>query len=109
MGKSGSPRRECGASGPVPIDLTLWINRHGLVTSGGFLRAIEDGFSDRPVGEDQFDAVVGLFGMLDVIEGRRSAAPTLPHESVEWEGWIFGQESIEAIGGNDQRASVAAG
>ncbi|WP_435165502.1 DUF429 domain-containing protein [Falsirhodobacter sp. 1013] len=79
--------------------LTQWIERHGLMASGDLLHAIEDGFSDRPVGEDQFDAVVGLFGMLDVIEGRCSAAPTLPLQSLEWEGWIFGQDTI----GGDRR------
>ena len=34
-------------------------------------RAVKDGFTATSSGEDQFDAVVGLLGMLDVVEGHR--------------------------------------
>jgi hypothetical protein len=54
-------------------------------------KEIHDGFSQ---GDDAFDAVVGLFGMLQVCNGQR--APGEPDEVVirEIEGWILGREGL---------------
>jgi hypothetical protein len=54
---------------------------------------IEGGFQE----EDDFDATVGLFAMLQVITGRRSCAvPDDPYVR-EIEGWILGQDVDNAI------------
>ena len=72
------------------------LRRRGL-EMGADLRRVEgiiaDGFGASNVGEDQFDAVVGLLGMLAVIIGLRvDGAPK--DEAVNLvEGWIFGQRS----------------
>jgi len=52
---------------------------------------IKTGFGSGAAAEDDFDAVVGLFGMLNVILGfRAEGAPDDPAiRSVE--GWIVGQ------------------
>jgi hypothetical protein len=52
---------------------------------------IKDGFGARPNGEDRFDAVVGLLGLLGVVRGARDLwEPDQPIvRSVE--GWIIGQ------------------
>ncbi|TLN17671.1 hypothetical protein FDZ74_07335 [bacterium] len=56
-------------------------------------RQIETGFGDRPNGEDLFDAVVGLLGMLQVLRGERTnAAPASPVVR-RVEGWILGQSA----------------
>ncbi|WP_299360196.1 DUF429 domain-containing protein [uncultured Paracoccus sp.] len=74
--------------------LVRWIEQRPVVASKEMLDVMESGFTDRPVGEDQFDAVVGLFGMLDVLDGRRPAAPDgLHRDTTAWEGWILGQGS----------------
>lgn len=54
---------------------------------------IGDGFGSGNAGEDKFDAVVGLFGMLEVVLGGR--APGEPSDSavITVEGWMFGQRS----------------
>lgn len=61
------------------------------------LRQIEgvltDGFGVSDVGEDQFDAVVGLLGMLAVIMGLRSDGVPKDDAVTSVEGWIFGQRS----------------
>jgi hypothetical protein len=54
--------------------------------------ALDDGFGDARVGEDQFDAMVDLLGMLSVILGLR-AGGTPPEKSTRGEGWILGQPS----------------
>jgi hypothetical protein len=56
------------------------------------LRAqIGDGFGGRADGEDRFDALVGLFGMLNV--ALRQQPPGAPEDEPvrRVEGWIFGQ------------------
>ena len=52
---------------------------------------IEDGFGAGAIGEDRFDAVVGLLGMLNVVLGRRASGE--PDDPVvrRIEGWILGQ------------------
>ena len=52
--------------------------------------ALTNGFGAKKEGEDPFDAALGLFGMIEVVDGRRDAAPAAP-EAPEWEGWILGQ------------------
>jgi hypothetical protein len=52
--------------------------------------AFAAGFGCAKAGEDPFDAAVGLLGMIEVVEGRRAAAPAST-EAPEWEGWILGQ------------------
>lgn len=44
-----------------------------------------------PEGDDAFDAVIGLFGMLDVVTGRRSANEPSDAKIRAVEGWIIGQ------------------
>ena len=54
---------------------------------------IEDGFGAGADGEDRFDAVVGLLGMLGVVRGRRCSGE--PDDPVvrRVEGWILGQQA----------------
>jgi len=54
---------------------------------------IEEGFGAGPNGEDRFDAVVGLLGMLGVVHGRRCSGE--PDDPVvrRVEGWILGQKA----------------
>lgn len=54
---------------------------------------IEDGFGDGKDGEDRFDAVVGLVGMLQVVFGQRASGE--PDDPIvrSIEGWILGQSA----------------
>jgi hypothetical protein len=63
---------------------------YGVELADALLNAIRDGFGSRKSGEDPFDAAMGLLSMVEVVEGRRAAAPTQT-PVVEWEGWILGQ------------------
>jgi len=56
--------------------------------------SINGGFGSSKSGEDQFDAVVGLLGMLNVIEGAgHPGAPADDRAVNTVEGWILGQRS----------------
>jgi hypothetical protein len=65
---------------------------HGVHLNEEMKEVLADGFGPRKSGEDPFDAVAGLLGMIEVVEGRRVAAP-VKAEAPEWEGWILGQAS----------------
>ncbi|MAD36930.1 adenylate/guanylate cyclase domain-containing protein [Tistrella sp.] len=54
-----------------------------------------DGFGNGARGEDQFDAVVGLMGMLQVLAGARPTGEPRLAPVTTVEGWILGQSPAE--------------
>ena len=76
--------------------LIAWAEDAGMALAPALVREIEDGFGRDRAGEDRFDAVVGLLGMLEVVLGRRSSGE--PDDPVvrRIEGWILGQRSAPA-------------
>jgi hypothetical protein len=54
------------------------------------------GFGDDPAGEDRFDALIGLYGMINVIQGNHPTGEPLPPHISTVEGWIFGQKGSQA-------------
>jgi hypothetical protein len=69
-----------------------WADRHAVKLATSVVSLIDDGFGDTKSGEDQFDALMGLLGMIEVADGRRSAAPP-GRKTDPWEGWIMGQSA----------------
>ncbi|MCS6933239.1 MAG: hypothetical protein NZM27_13635, partial [Acetobacteraceae bacterium] len=58
---------------------------------GPLAEEIADGFGARPDGEDRFDSLIGLLGVIAVLEG---AQPDhIPEDPWirRWEGWVLGQ------------------
>jgi hypothetical protein len=56
---------------------------------------VRDGFGPAASGEDQFDAFIGLLGMVNVLEQRREPGDPADDRSVQTvEGWILGQHAI---------------
>ncbi len=90
--KSGwSKTKADGRASNAPA-LLHWIERSPVKVRAGLEEMIRAGFSPRSIGEDQFDAFVGLLGMLDVVEGKLSAGAPLDPDIIRWEGWILGQK-----------------
>lgn len=72
--------------------LISWADGHRLTLPAPLLESLQSGFGNRPEGEDQFDALVGLYGMINVVLGGHPLwEPHIPVIS-QVEGWIFGQE-----------------
>jgi hypothetical protein len=63
----------------------------GVAVDAALQAAILDGFGPSPDGEDPFDAVVGLVGMLNVLLGGRASGEPATADVRNIEGWIFGQ------------------
>jgi len=73
----------------VGTDVLSWAINRGVELTAALRAEIEAGF---PEGDDAFDAVVGLFGMIEVVTGRRQAGEPHGDRTRRVEGWILGQE-----------------
>ncbi|MGO7358893.1 DUF429 domain-containing protein [Rhizobium ruizarguesonis] len=80
-----SGRRFAGAH------LLRWLADRPHIGGAALEAAITDGFGIDKTGEDRFDAVVGLLGMIDVVERRRTEGVPDDDDVATWEGWILGQ------------------
>lgn len=67
-----------------------WAREANVKLDPDLTHTIEQGFSD---GDDAFDATVGLFGMLEVLMGRREPGDPSEGGVRKVEGWILGQQS----------------
>lgn len=70
--------------------LIEWAGRNNVDPSADLRTEIMDGFGSRADGEDRFDAVVGLFGMLNILLGNRESGEPLDDPHLAVEGWILG-------------------
>lgn len=71
--------------------LLEWASSQEVELEPAPAAAIVDGFGGGSAGEDPFDALVGLFGMLNVIFGQRPAGWPADPALRRVEGWILGQ------------------
>jgi hypothetical protein len=89
----GSKRRQADRRRNAPA-LLAWAAATGTELAPELAAAVADGFGPAPGGEDPFDAVAGLFGMVNVLLGRRAAGVPGEDEAVRRvEGWILGLAS----------------
>lgn len=71
--------------------LLAWAREVGVAVAPTLAAAIADGFGTDAAGEDRFDCVCGLFGVLNVLLGRRPEAYPDDPVLLQWEGWVLGQ------------------
>lgn len=70
-------------------DCLRWADVKTVTLEDGLRREIHGGF---PQGDDAFDAVVGLFGMLQACLGQRGSGEPDDRAIREIESWILGRE-----------------
>lgn len=68
-----------------------WAEAANIELDADLIDAIRDGFGGDAAGEDRFDSVIGLFGMLNVLLGRRPPGDPTDPVARTIEGWILGQ------------------
>jgi hypothetical protein len=71
--------------------ILAWADRHAVNFTEAAPAALKDGFGPQRNGEDQFDALMGLLKMIEVVDGRRAERTVEPEKSAVWEGWILGR------------------
>ncbi len=84
-----SKRRQADRSAKA-TKIFAWADRNKVRLGEATSRSIHGGFGPHKNGEDAFDALTGLFKMIDVADGRRPATTEDYRESL-WEGWILGR------------------
>lgn len=73
--------------------LIAWCRRRGVSVADELRSLVADGFGESKRAEDPFDAVVGLFGMIEVALGHRPAGAPEDPSVQNVEGWILGQSA----------------
>ncbi|MBD0274833.1 MAG: hypothetical protein ICV73_23265 [Acetobacteraceae bacterium] len=69
-----------------------------MLPSPALAAAVADGFGADAAGEDRFDSVVGLLGLIGVLDGARpDFVPDDPWVR-RWEGWVLGQTAMPPYG-----------
>ena len=87
-----SKRRQADRRTWVP-GLLRWAESLAVSWHPGVLSRVEEGFSAGPNGEDEFDAVAGLLGMITVVTGALPPGEPPEAEITTIEGWILGRRS----------------
>jgi hypothetical protein len=93
MGSRGTAKTSQRHRQAVAARLMRWSSASGVDPDEALVREIGDGFGAGSDGEDRFDAVVGLFGMINTILTGRE--PPLPDDPAirRVEGWMFGRSA----------------
>jgi Protein of unknown function (DUF429) len=88
----GGKRRQAARAGCADLLLT-WAERTEVTLAPQLFDDIKAGFGPRAGADDRFDAVVGVFGMLNVLGGGRPSGEPGDPVVRRIEGWILGQAS----------------
>jgi mannose-6-phosphate isomerase-like protein (cupin superfamily) len=84
---AGRGKRQEAARAATGSALAAWAGRLGLELEPQLEQGLRDGFRS----DDAFDAVVGLFGMLNVVAKYRAAGEPGDERIRKIEGWMLGQ------------------
>lgn len=89
-----SKRRQADRLAWIP-GILGWAASLGVTWEAGVRARLADGLSPGPDGEDEFDAVIGLLGMIAVISGvMPSGEPRDDPAVTTTEGWILGRPAV---------------
>ena len=100
----GSKRRQADRAALAPA-LAAAVRELRGIPAPDMQRAIDDGFGADAAGEDRFDALIGVLGVINVLDGNRpDGVPDDPWLR-RWEGWVLGQTELpHGIDGGPGRA-----
>jgi hypothetical protein len=93
MARTIRKRSQTGRKAAADI-MIEWSARHDVTFAEPIKAKILSGFGEGKDGEDPFDAVAGLCGMIEVADGRRAEAPHSEKCIKREEGWILGQVDV---------------
>ena len=90
-GGAGGGKRSQAARAAQASALLAFAENPQLTLTPTARDALQTGFGPGSDGEDRFDALVGLLGMLNIVLGLRDAGDPPSGAPVSVEGWILGQ------------------
>lgn len=86
--RAEAPRR---ALAPALRDAMAALN---VTPDSALAEMIQLGFGSDAAGEDRFDSLIGLLGLIGVIDGRRPDFIPADPMIRAWEGWVLGQTAL---------------
>jgi hypothetical protein len=90
---SGSKRRQSDRAA-LASALFAELDQRRAVPDDALVAEIRDGFGSDAAGEDRFDSLLGLLGLLAVLDGAQpDFIPDDPWIK-RWEGWVLGQTEL---------------
>jgi hypothetical protein len=76
--------------------LLQWATSLGVTWRPEIVQRVGAGFTDEINGEDEFDAVVGLLGMIAIVTGAmQSGEPRDDAAVLDVERWILGRAPVD--------------
>lgn len=84
-------RADRAAVGPA---LRAAMAARRVVPSPALRDAVAEGFGADAAGEDRFDCVIGLLGLIGVLDGLRPDFVPQDEAVRRWEGWVLGQGAL---------------
>ena len=91
--RTGGGKRSQFARQANAARLLDWASGAKLALAPALRSEITAGFSSARGADDRFDAVVGLFGLINVVRGARPSGESDDPTVRRIEGWILGQET----------------
>lgn len=90
---AGSKRAQAARRG-LAAGLRAAMAARQVVPSPALAAMVADGFGADAAGEDRFDSLIGLLGLIGVLDGARpDFVPDDPWVR-RWEGWVLGQTAM---------------
>ncbi len=101
---AGSKRRQADRAAAAP-SIKAAMARLDAHADASLTAAITAGFGADAAGEDRFDSVLGVLGVVAVLRGVLPDRP--PHLPIDpwvtrWEGWVLGQRALPRVAPQDQ-------
>lgn len=90
---AGSKRAEAPRRALAPALRDAMAALH-VTPDAALAEMIQIGFGADAAGEDRFDSLIGLLGLIGVLDGRRP--DFIPEDPMirSWEGWVLGQTAL---------------
>jgi hypothetical protein len=90
---AGSKRAEAPRRALAPALRHAMAALH-VTPDAGLAEMIQAGFGADAAGEDRFDSLIGLLGLIGVMDGKRP--DFIPEDPMirAWEGWVLGQTAL---------------
>lgn len=89
----GSKRAEAARRALAPA-LRAAMAARRLVPDAALAGMVAAGFGADAAGEDRFDSVIGLLGLIGVLDGARPDFVPADPWVRRWEGWVLGQTAL---------------
>ncbi|WP_254453668.1 DUF429 domain-containing protein [Siccirubricoccus sp. G192] len=90
---AGSKRAQAPRQALAPGLLAAMAARR-VLPCPGLAAAVAAGFGADAAGEDRFDSVIGLLGLIGVLDGSRPDFVPKDPWVRRWEGWVLGQTAL---------------